>query len=93
MFDFRNYSKDSNLFGETNKNVIGKIKDQFGGVIVDEFVGLKSKMYPMKKIDDKECNIAKGVSIATEFKKFQDVLFNEKIIRHQMKRIQVKSKN
>ena len=93
MFDFRNYSKDSNLFGETNKNVIGKIKDQFGGVIVDEFVGLKSKMYSMKKIDDKECNIAKGVSIATEFKKFQDVLFNEKIIRHQMKRIQVKSKN
>ena len=47
----------------------------------------------MKKIDNKECNIAKGVSIATEFKKFQDVLFNEKIIRHQMKRIQVKSKN
>ena len=93
MFDFRNYSKDSNLFGETNKNVIGKIKDQFGGVIVDEFLGLKSKMYSMKKIDDKECNIAKGVSIATEFKKFQDVLFNEKIIRHQMKRIQVKSKN
>ena len=50
-------------------------------------------MYSMKKIDNKECNIAKGVSIATEFKKFQDVLFNEKIIRHQMKRIQVKSKN
>ena len=90
MFDFRNYSKDSNLFGETNKNVIGKIKDEFGGIIVDEFVGLKSKMYSMKKIDDKECNIAKGVSIATEFKKFQDVLFNEKIIRHQMKRIQSK---
>ena len=35
-------------------------------------------------------NVAKGVSIATEFKKFQDVLFNEKIIRHQMKRIQSK---
>ena len=56
MFEFRNYSKDSNLFGETNKNVIGKIKDEFGGVIVDEFVGLKSKMYSMKKIDDKECS-------------------------------------
>ena len=30
------------------------------------------------------------MSIATEFDKFQDVLFNEKIIRHKMKRIQSK---
>ena len=44
----------------------------------------------MKKIDGKECNTAKGVSIATEFDKFKDVLFNEKIIRHKMKRIQSK---
>ena len=36
------------LFDETNKKVIGKMKDEFGGVVVDEFVGLKSKMYSMK---------------------------------------------
>ena len=47
-------------------------------------------MYSIKKIDDKEHNTAKGVSIATEFDKFKDVLFNEKIIRHKMKRIQSK---
>ena len=29
------------------------MKDEFGGVIVDEFVGLKSKMYSMRKIDGK----------------------------------------
>ena len=44
----------------------------------------------MKNIDGKECNITKGVSIATEFDKFKDVLFNEKINRHKMKRIQSK---
>ena len=66
------------------------MKDEFGGVIVIKFVGIKSKMYSMKKIDDKECNTGKGVSIATEFDKFKDVLFNEKIIRHKMKRIQSK---
>ena len=66
------------------------MKDEFGGVIVVEFVGLKSKMYSMKKIDGKECNTAKGVSIATEFDKFKDVLFNKKIIKHKMKRIQSK---
>ena len=42
------------------------MKDDFGGVIITEFVGLKSKMYSIKKIDGKEHNIAKGVSIATE---------------------------
>ena len=66
------------------------MKDEFGGVIVVEFVGLKSKMYSMKKIDGKEYKTAKGVSIATEFNKLKNFLFNEKIIRHKMKRIQSK---
>ena len=44
----------------------------------------------MKKIDGKEYNTAKGVNIATEFNKFKDVLFNKKIIRQKMKRIQSK---
>ena len=53
MFDFSNYSKTySNFFDGTNKNVIGKMKDEFSGVIVTEFVGLKSKMYSMKKIEE-----------------------------------------
>ena len=87
LFDFSNYSKDSKFFDETNKKVIGKMKDAFGGVIVNEFVGLKSKMNSMKKIDGKEYNTTKAVSIATKFEKFKNVLFNEKIIRHKMKRI------
>ena len=48
MFDFSNYLKDSKFFDETNKKVIGKMKDEFGGIIVD--VGLKSKMYSIKKL-------------------------------------------
>ena len=90
LFDFSNYLKDSKFFDETNKKAIGKMKDEFGGVIVVEFVGLKSKMYSTKKIDGKECNTAKGVNVATEFNKFKDVLFNKKINRHKMRRIQSK---
>ena len=90
LLDLSNYPKDSKFFNETNENVIGKMKDEFDGSIVDEFVGLKPKMYSMKKSDGKECSIAKGASIATEFDKFKDVLFNEKLIRHKMKRIQSK---
>ena len=44
-----NYSKDSKFFDENNKKVTGKMKDEFGGVIANEFVGLKSKMYSVKK--------------------------------------------
>ena len=49
LFDFSNYSKDSKFFDDANKKVIGKMKDEFGGVIIDEFVELKRKMYYIKK--------------------------------------------
>ena len=88
LFDFSNYSKDSKFFDESNKKVIGKMKDEYGGVIKDEFIGLKSKMYSMKKTDDSESSTAKEVNIATEFNEFKYV--NKKIIRHKMKRIQAK---
>ena len=39
LFDLLgNYSKDSRFFNETNKKFIGKMKDEFGGFTVTEFV-------------------------------------------------------
>ena len=49
LFDFSYYSKDSKFFDDANKKVIGKMKDEHGGVITDQFIGLKSKMYSIKK--------------------------------------------
>ena len=72
------------------KKVIGKMIDKYSGVIIDEFVGLKSKMYSIKKIYGSESSTAKGVNIETEFNEIKDVLFNKKIIRHKMKRIEAK---
>ena len=79
MFDFSNHLKDSTFFDESNKKVIGKMKDEYGGVITDEFIGLKSKMYSIKKIDVGESTTAKGVNIVTEFNEFEVVLFKKKI--------------
>ena len=90
LFDFSNYSKDSTFYDDANKKVIGKMKDEYDGAIIDQFIGLKSKMYSIKKIDRNESSTTKGVNIATEFDEFKDVLFNKKIIRHEMKRIQAK---
>ena len=67
------------------------MEDVSEGKINDEFAGLKSKMYSMKNIDGRESNTAKGVHIATQFNEFKDTLFNRKVVRHKMKRIQSKN--
>ena len=66
------------------------MKDEYGGVIIDEFIGLKAKVYSVKKIDGSESSTAKGVNIATDFNEVKEVLFNKKVIKHKMKRIQAK---
>ena len=66
------------------------MKDGSGGKIIDEFVGLKLKMCSIKSIDDKESSTATWVNIRTQFNEFKDTLFNQKVLRHKMRRIQSK---
>ena len=80
LFDFSNYLKDSKFFDNANKKVISKMKDEYGGVLIDEFVGLKSKMCSIKKINGSESSTAEGENIATEFNELKDVLFNKKLL-------------
>ena len=85
LFHFSNYPKDSKfLIRLIKKFSVSEEK------MLYEFVGLKSKMYSMKSIDGKKSNTGKGVNIANEFNKFKDTLFNKKVGRHKMKRIQSK---
>ena len=79
LFDFSGYSKDSVYY------------DEFDGVKIIEFIGLKSKMYSLISVDDKEVNKAKGINKNLRHKEYHYVLFNKKVIRHNMKRIQNKS--
>ena len=44
-FDFSNYPKDHPLFSEINKKQVGYFKDELGGDIATDFVGLRAKMY------------------------------------------------
>ena len=64
------------------------MKDVSERKINDESAGSKSKMYSMKNIDVKESNTIKGVNTATEFNEFKNTLFNKKVVRHKMNRIQ-----
>ena len=90
LFDFSDYPLHSKFFDPVNKKVIGKMKDEFKGKIISEFVGLNSKMYSLIIVDNEEVTKAKGVNKKLKHKEFVNVLFNKKVIRHNMKRIQSK---
>ena len=44
MFDCSNYLTKSKYYDDSNKLVIGKMKDETRGVVIEEFVRLKPKM-------------------------------------------------
>ena len=62
------------------------MKDEFKGKLINEFVGLKIKTYSLISVDDEEVSKAKGVNKKIRHKQFVDVLFNKKVIRHNMNR-------
>ena len=63
---------------------LDKMKDEFNGVKIDEFVGLKSKMY---ELIAENVNKARAVNLKLKHKEYFDVLFDKKVLRHKMKRI------
>ena len=89
LFDFSGYPKDSRYYDSTKK-VFGKMKDEFNGIKLFEFVRLKRKMYSLISVDDKEVNKAKGINKKLRHEEYIDALFNKKVMRHNMKRIQSK---
>ena len=52
-FDTSNYPKDHYLYSNENKAVPGLFKDECGGKVISEFVGLRSKLYHVLIDDDK----------------------------------------
>ena len=45
LYDTSNYPADHPLFSTANKKIIGKFKDELGGQLLTEFVGICPKMY------------------------------------------------
>ena len=65
MFEFRNYSTRSKYYDNSNKLVIGKMKDETGGVAIEEFVGLKPKMYSFLVDNNKKAKRVNKNVVAT----------------------------
>ena len=94
IFDFSSYSTKSKYYDNSNKLIIGKMKDGTGDVEIEEFAGLKSKIYSFLIDDNSVHKKAKGVNrndvTTISYNKYKDALLNHKCIRHSMNRIQSK---
>ena len=53
LFDLSNFPKDSKYFRNDNKKVPGKMKDEYGGIPIYEFIGPKPKMHSI--LDANNC--------------------------------------
>ena len=60
-YDTSNYHPKHLNYCDKNSKVVGKMKDECGGILPVEFVGLRAKMYSLLLPGDKEKSTAKGV--------------------------------
>ena len=62
-FDTSNYPPNhpSGIPSGFNKKVLGMFKDEAGGKVIDEFVGLRAKLYSYKMFEGEENKKCKGV--------------------------------
>ena len=81
-FDTSDIPKDhpSGIESGVNKKVIGMFKDECGGKIMQEFVGLRAKLYSYKMYEGDETKKCKGVKSSVvkkeiTFKDYKDCLF------------------
>ena len=91
IFDFSNYPAKSNYYDNSNKLVVGKMKDEKASVAIEEFVGLKPKRNLYFVDDNSEHKKGKGVNknlvTTISHNEYKDVLLNKKCLRHLMNRI------
>jgi len=60
LYDTSNYPKNCPLYDARNKKVLGKMKDDCSGELIEEVVALRPKMYSIKKAGS-NIKKAKGV--------------------------------
>ena len=93
LFDLNNFPVRSKYYCSNNKKILGKMKDEYGGKSILNFVGLKSKIYSILDGSGNEKSTKKGHNTFIEFQEFHDTLFEKKILRDQMREIKSKNHN
>ena len=96
MLGFSNYSLNSKYDDDSNKFMVSKMKDETGGVAIEEFFWIKSNLYLISVDDSSEHIKAKDTNknaVATIRRgEYKDVLLNKKCLRKSTNRIQSKNR-
>ena len=79
LFDLSNFPKDSKYFRNDNKKVPGKMKSEYGGTAIYEFIGPKSKMYSIHDVNNCGKSVYKGHTFNIGNTEFKDTHFSEKL--------------
>ena len=76
-FDLSNYSRNSKYFCNDNKKILGKMKDEYDGNVIKEFIGLRSKMYSILHTKKYRKRVLKKGIINIKYEKFGDTLIKK----------------
>ena len=83
MFHFSNYSAELKYYDDSNKLLVGKMKDEPSSVSIEEFAGLKPKIYSFLVDDssDRKKGVNKHVVATISHNEYKNILLNEKCLR------------
>jgi hypothetical protein len=89
LYDTSEYPEDHPLHSKVNKKVLGKMKDECAGRVIEEYVGLRPKMYSILEASGSCIKKAKGVKKNVVRKhirhgQYREALFSSKTFRHGM---------
>ena len=85
FFYLSNFPKYSKYFCNDIKKVPRKMKDEYGGAAMYEYVGKKSKMYSIRDVNNCKKSTYKGHNSNIGYGEFINFHSNEKVIRQNMK--------
>ena len=72
------------------KKVPGKMKDEYGGTTIIEFAASQPKSYKIIDANNCEKSVHKCYNSIIRSNKFKDIINNKKVVRHKMKKYNLK---
>ena len=97
-FDFSNYPKDHPNYDASNTLIPGFFKDEMGGKLIDEFCGLRSKMYSILNYDGGNKKTGNGILAQIKndqitHEDYRNTLLNQEVRYHLGTKIMQKQHN
>ena len=86
FYDLSNQPRDPKYYCPDNKKVPGKMKDEYAGQTITEFIALKPMSYTIITKKSEKCT-HKGHSANFENKEYKDALVNKKVIENEKNNI------